>query len=125
MRDHLWDRFFRITLFVLQEFTIPGSKASVAILFIDTIILAGAIQLLPEEEELPALPPSGPASPRDAEQEWDFINQTLSKWAQSTDQHKWKIVAGHYPGIKSCTVNSLYSSHPPLGPPDLVRWPHY
>ena len=66
------------------------------ILFIDTIILAGVTDPSPSLE---ALPPRGPASLRDAEDEWAFINDTLTKWAQPSAQHKWKIVAGHYPGI--------------------------
>lgn len=63
-----------------------------AILFIDTVILAGLTDPL-----LRSIPPSGPASSFGAEQEWAFINNTLTKWAQTGDK-KWIMVVGHYPG---------------------------
>ena len=80
----------------LQDFAIPLSEATVSILFIDTIILAG----LTHHEDR-SIPPSGPASRALAEDQWAFINETLSKWSQPGNEARWRIVVGHYPGRTS------------------------
>ena len=64
------------------------------ILFIDTVILSGLTH--PTQR---SLPPSGPASLKDAEDQWTFIQDTLTEWSQAGDKYTWKIVAGHYPGL--------------------------
>ncbi len=85
--------FSRLFVCCFQEFSIPGTNSSVAILFIDTVILAGL-----SHPTLRSLPPPGPKSYSFAIQEWEFINETLSKWHQSGNDNQWRIVVGHYPG---------------------------
>ena len=58
---------------------------------IDTVVLAGLT-----DPHLRNVPPPGPASHSRAEDEWQWIEQTLS--SSTAD---WIIVAGHYPGV--CT----------------------
>ena len=77
----------------MQEFSIPGTNSSVAVLFIDTVILAGVTHPL-----LRSVPPKGPSSSSAAEDEWTFISDTLTKWAKDGDKNMWRIVVGHYPG---------------------------
>ena len=60
-------------------------------MMIDTVILAGLTQ-----PTLRGLPPLGPEFPSRAEDEWQWIEQTLQ--SSTAD---WIIVAGHYPGIHS------------------------
>ena len=79
----------------LKEFAIPGSNASVAILFIDTVILSGLTHPTDRSQ-----PPPGPSSYSFASNEWDFIKQTLTTWSQSGKKDQWKLVVGHYPGTE-------------------------
>ena len=73
---------------LFQTFTIPGSSVNAQFIFIDTIILNGLTD--PNKKWLP---PSGPVSVSAAEDQWEWIEQTL---AASTA--KWLFVLGHYPG---------------------------
>jgi len=73
---------------MFQIFTIPGSSVKAQFIFIDTIILNGLTDPINKW-----LPPSGPASVSAAEDQWEWIEQTL---AASTA--KWLFVLGHYPG---------------------------
>ena len=81
----------------MQEFKIPHSPynpSSVAILFIDTVLLAGLTH-----PKIRSHSPGGPASLQVAEEQWSFINETLASWTE--DQMavgRWRIVVGHYPG---------------------------
>lgn len=56
------------------------------IIFLDTIILAGP-------SLIDGQPPIGPASIADANEEWDWIENTLK-----SSSSEWIIVCGHYPG---------------------------
>ena len=80
-------------------FDIPGSSKKLAIVFIDTVLLAGLTH-----PTLRSLPPVGPASRLMAETQWDWINQTLSQYANTIANVRWIIVVGHYPGeiIRMC-----------------------
>ena len=73
---------------MFQTVTIPDSNVTAQFVFIDTIILDGLTDLVRKW-----LPPSGPASVSAAEDQWDWIEQTL---ASSTAN--WLFVLGHYPG---------------------------
>lgn len=83
----------------LQIFPVVGDS-TLQIVFLDTIILAG----ITRSDHLCGLPPAGPANPSQAEEEWKWIEQTLS--SSTAD---WLIVCGHYPGDANnqqppCTV---------------------
>ena len=80
--------------FFLQVFDIPGSSKKLAIVFIDTVLLAGVTH--PTQR---SLPPVGPASTLMADAQWDWINQTLSQYADPSANVQWTIVVGHYPGV--------------------------
>lgn len=56
---------------------------------IDTIVLAGLTH-----PTLRDYPPAGPASAARAEDEWQWIEDTLA-----SSKADWIIVAGHYPGM--------------------------
>ena len=47
---------------------------------------------------LRSLPPVGPASFVLADSQWDWIEDTLSKYADPSANVQWTIVVGHYPG---------------------------
>ena len=89
------------TVFLLQEFPIPGTDSSVAILFIDTVQLAGITH-----PPLRSIPPAGPASIPIADEQWTFINKTLALWAGDGAANRWRMVVGHYPGKGWCRVQS-------------------
>ena len=82
------------TLEYLQVFDIPGSDKKLAVVFIDTVQLAGLTH-----PTLRSLPPAGPVSHVTAESQWDWINQTLSQYANPSANVQWTIVVGHYPGM--------------------------
>ena len=65
-----------------------NSSTTIQAVFIDTVILAGLTHPL-----FRGIPPSGPYSNRLAEDQWDWIENTLK---QSTAD--WIIMCGHYPG---------------------------
>ncbi|XP_065913695.1 tartrate-resistant acid phosphatase type 5-like [Dysidea avara] len=67
--------------------TIPDTDVDVEFVFIDTVILAGNTH--PTKTWLP---PPGPESVNAAEDQWEWIEETL---AASTA--KWLFVVGHYP----------------------------
>ena len=71
-----------------QTFPIPGSNATVQLVLIDTVLLAGLTDLFD-----PAVPPRGPPSVSHAESQWSWIENTLS--SSTAD---WLLVGGHYPG---------------------------
>jgi len=72
-----------------QVFSIPGTDAEVQFVFIDTVILCG-----PTDPIKRWLPPSGPDSLNAAEDQWEWIEKTLSASAA-----EWLFVVGHYPGM--------------------------
>ena len=80
-------RWYFPSLYYSREFTIPGSKATVQIVFIDTIILSGL------------------SDPNDPTQSYEIIydeSLAMSQWDWIEDQLKastadWLLVAGHYP----------------------------
>ena len=73
----------------MQVFAIPGTASTVEFVFIDTIILAGLTHPI-----FRTIPPSGPKSVSDAEQQWEWIENTLK-----SSKANWLIVCGHYPGM--------------------------
>ena len=77
-----------------QVFSIPGTGSSLQLVMIDTVVLAGLTH-----PKLRGLPPAGPTSHGRAEDEWQWIEQTL--FSSTAD---WIIVAGHYPGIYGSTA---------------------
>lgn len=80
-----------VLFYSVQVFAIPGTSRTLQLVMIDTVVLAGLTDPI-----LRGLPPAGPVSTVRAEDEWQWIEQTL---ASSTAD--WIIVAGHYPGIYS------------------------
>ena len=78
---------------IIQDFDIPDSNSTLGILLIDTVLLAGLTH-----PTFGYLPPPGPDSVQAAEDQWQFIQDTLDKWSQQSQKYKWTIVAGHYPG---------------------------
>ena len=93
--------------------TLPlGGGASLQFVFIDTVLLCGQTH-----PTLQHLSPSGPASVAAAEDQWAWIEQTLS-----TSTADWLIVAGHYPGEyqaeNACghTLCISHDSHSPALP---------
>ena len=83
-----WDPFNTNRDVEIQVFTIPGTASTVEIVFIDTIILVGLTHPI-----FRTIPPSGPKSVSDAEQQWEWIEDTLK-----SSNADWLIVCGHYPG---------------------------
>jgi len=77
------------SLSCLQILSIPGTNAEIQFVFIDTIILCG-----PTDPIRRWLPPSGPTSLNAAEDQWEWIEKTLS-----ASTAKWLFVVGHYPGM--------------------------
>ena len=77
----------------MQVFDIPGSSKKLAVVFIDTVLLAGLTH--PTQR---SLPPVGPASFVLADSQWDWIEETLSKYAEPSANVQWTFVVGHYPG---------------------------
>ena len=78
-------------------FDVPGLSKKLAIIFIDTVLLAGVTH-----PTLRSLPPVGPASQLIADTQWDWINQTLSQYADPSANVQWTVVVGHYPGMCLC-----------------------
>jgi tartrate-resistant acid phosphatase type 5 len=74
-------------LYYTQTFVLSDSQTKIQFLFIDTVILAGVTHPIYRSQ-----PPSGPQHDNLAEDEWNWIQNTL---AQSTAD--WIIVSGHYP----------------------------
>jgi tartrate-resistant acid phosphatase type 5 len=80
-------RWYFPDFYYTQVFTVPGTSVTLQILFLDTIILTGI-----SDPYDPTIPLGGPLSLDDAEKEWDWIEETLSKSVAN-----WIIVCGHYP----------------------------
>ena len=86
-----------IMLTLLQEVSIPGSNMTVALVFIDTIILAGT-----SDPKDMFSSPDGPHSQQAADDEWEWIDQTLAGYSKPGSGVGWIFVAGHYPGMILC-----------------------
>ena len=71
-----------------QTMTIPSTDSTVQFVFIDTVLLAGITDPVDR-----SIPPKGPLSVTQANQQWAWINETLQ-----SSKADWIIVAGHYPG---------------------------
>ncbi|XP_065914958.1 tartrate-resistant acid phosphatase type 5-like [Dysidea avara] len=80
-------RWYMPNYYYTETFSIPGTDAEIQFVFIDTIILCG-----PTDPIKRWLPPSGPASLNAAEDQWEWIEKTLS-----TSAAEWLFVVGHYP----------------------------
>lgn len=93
--------FVGLSLFTItQVFTIPGTSSTLQLVMIDTVVLAGLTDPL-----LRGLPPTGPTSLTRAEDQWQWIEETLA-----SSNADWIIVAGHYPGM----ADTLPKTHFPL-----------
>ena len=79
---------------------------TVAFVFIDTIILAGK-----SDPKNMFSSPHGPDSQQAADDEWEWIDQTLAEYSRPGSGVGWIFVAGHYPGnnytniVHSCSVS--------------------
>ena len=73
---------------------------TVALEFIDTLILAGKS----DPKDMFSSPDS-PDSQQAADDEWEWINQTLAGYSKPGSRVGWIFVAGHYPDMKN--VQSL------------------
>jgi len=70
-----------------ETMTIPSTDSTVQFVFIDTVLLAGITDPVDR-----SIPPKGPLSVTQANQQWAWINETLQ-----SSKADWIIVAGHYP----------------------------
>ena len=86
-----------IMLTFFQEVSIPGSNMTVALVFIDTIILAGTS----DPKDIFSFP-DGSDSQQAADDEWEWIDQTLASYSKPGLGVGWIFVAGHYPGMILC-----------------------
>ena len=77
---------------------------TVAFVFIDTIILAGK-----SDPKNMFSSPDGPDSQQAANDEWEWIDQTLAEYSKPGSRVGWIFVAGHYPGMHSCSVLLLHA----------------
>ena len=66
-----------IMLTFFQEVSIPGSNMTIALVFIDTIILAGT-----SDPKDMFSSPDGPDSQQAADDEWEWIDQTLAGYSK-------------------------------------------
>ena len=80
----------------MQEVEVPGANMTIALVFIDTVLLAGK-----SDPKNMYSAPFGPESQKTADDQWAWINQTLAKYSKPDSRVGWKFVAGHYPGM--CT----------------------
>ena len=92
-------RWFFPAFYYTETVSLSGG-GSLQFVFIDTVLLCGQTH-----PTLRHLPPTGPASTAAAEDQWAWIEQTLS-----TSTADWLIVAGHYPG--QCKAEDLHYSLP-------------
>ena len=88
-------RWFFPAFYYTETVSLSGG-GTLQFVFIDTVLLCGQTH-----PTLRHLPPTGPASTAAAEDQWAWIEQTLS--ASTAD---WLIVAGHYPG--QCEAEYLH-----------------
>jgi hypothetical protein len=70
---------------------IPGSNMTVALVFIDT---AGT-----SDPKDTYSSPDAPDSQQAADDEWEWIDQTLAGYSKPGSGVGWIFVAGHYPGM--------------------------
>ena len=75
---------------------------TVAMVFIDTIILAGKL-----DPKNMYSSPDGPDSQRAADDEWEWIDQTLAGYSKPSSGVGWIFVAGHYPGMNTYTCIAM------------------
>ncbi|XP_065913702.1 tartrate-resistant acid phosphatase type 5-like isoform X2 [Dysidea avara] len=80
-------RWYMPNYYYTETMTIPGTHTEIQFIFIDTVILAGNTH--PTKTWLP---PPGPESVNAAEDQWEWIEETLA--ASKAD---WLFVLGHYP----------------------------
>ena len=69
---------------------------TVALVFIDTIILAGK-----SDPKNMYSSPHGPESQKAADDQWAWIEQTLTDCSKPGSKVGWIFVAGHYPGMEN------------------------
>ena len=80
----------------IQEVAIPGTNRTVALVFIDTIILAGK-----SDPKNMYSSPHGPESQEAADDQWAWIKQTLADYSKAGSKVGWIFVAGHYPSMEN------------------------
>ena len=73
---------------------------AVAMVFIDTILLAGQS----DPTDIYSAP-LGPNSQKAADDQWSWINQTLAEYTKPGTSVGWIIMAGHYPGERELEGN--------------------
>ena len=69
---------------------------TIALVFIDTIILAGK-----SDPKNMYSSPHGPESQKAADNQWAWIEQTLADYSKPGSKVGWIFVAGHYPGMEN------------------------
>ena len=87
-------RWSILVLHYTQELEIPGTNSTIALVFIDTVLLAGK-----SDPTNIYSAPLGPESQKAADDQWTWINQTLANYSKPGSRVIWKFVAGHYPGM--------------------------
>jgi len=101
----LWEKRWNFPNYYYSlQFTLPVSKVKVDIVMIDTVQLCGN-----SDHDFIQQQPQGPASTKDAEVQWKWIEQQLT-----SSKADYLLVAGHYPvlsisshGPTKCLVNRL------------------
>ncbi|ESO94600.1 hypothetical protein LOTGIDRAFT_161303 [Lottia gigantea] len=91
-------------LYYTLSFAVPGSGATVDIIMIDTVTLCGNV-----DDDFHNYQPTGPANVKVAEDQWEWIENSLSKSSAT-----YLLVAGHFPvysiaehGPTQCLVDRL------------------
>ena len=78
---------------------------TVAMVFIDTILLAGKT----DPKDMYSSP-CGADSQKAADDQWVWINQTLANYSKPGSRVGWKFVVGHYPGMRLMLTYIVHSN---------------
>ena len=92
---------FPIAFIAQFEEEVPRANMTIALAFVDRVLLAGK-----SDPKNMYSSPFGPESQKIADDQWAWIDQTLTKYSKPDSRVGWKFVAGHYPG--TCRYFNIY-----------------